>query len=73
MILGLTEPNNGEIKLFGRSINEFKGTSEFRKLIQIVYQNPGSSLNPRRTVADQLSVPLKFSGYAISQIKNRIL
>jgi len=72
MILGLTEPNNGEIKLFGRSINEFKGTSEFRKLIQIVYQNPGSSLNPRRTVADQLSVPLKFSGYASSQIKNRI-
>ena len=72
MILGLTEPNNGEIKLFGRSINEFKGTSEFRKLIQIVYQNPGSSLNPRRTVADQLSVPLKFSGYEISQIKNRI-
>lgn len=72
MILGLTEPNNGEIKLFGRSINEFKGTREFRKLIQIVYQNPGSSLNPRRTVADQLSVPLKFSGYEISQIKNRI-
>jgi len=72
MILGLTEPNNGEIKLFGRSINEFKGTSEFRKLIQIVYQNPGSSLNPRRTVADQLSVPLKFSGYTSSQIKNRI-
>ena len=72
MILGLTEPNNGEIKLFGRSINEFKGTSEFRKLIQIVYQNPGSSLNPRRTVADQLSVPLKFSGYESSQINNRI-
>jgi peptide/nickel transport system ATP-binding protein len=72
MILGLTEPNNGEIKLFGRSINEFKGTSEFRKLIQIVYQNPGSSLNPRRTVAEQLSVPLKFSGYQSSQIKNRI-
>ena len=72
MILGLTEPNNGEIKLFGRSINEFKGTSEFRKLIQIVYQNPGSSLNPRRTVAEQLSVPLKFSGYESSQIKNRI-
>lgn len=72
MILGLTEPNNGEIKLFGRSINEFKGTREFRKLIQIVYQNPGSSLNPRRTVAEQLSVPLKFSGYESSQIKNRI-
>ena len=72
MILGLTEPNQGDIKLFGRLIDDFKGTSEFRKLIQIVYQNPGSSLNPRRTVSDQLSVPLKFSGYESSQIKHRI-
>ncbi len=72
MVLGLTEPNQGDIRLFGRSIDGFKGTSEFRKLIQIVYQNPGSSLNPRRTVADQLAVPLKFSGYESSQIKRRI-
>mgnify|MGYP003325569281 CR=1 FL=1 len=72
MVLGLTEPNQGNIRLFGRSIGDFKGTSEFRKLIQIVYQNPGSSLNPRRTVSDQLSVPLKFSGYESSQIKYRI-
>ena len=72
MILGLTEPNDGDIKLFGRSINKFKGTSEFRKLIQIVYQNPGSSLNPRRTVADQLAVPLQFSGYETSKISKRI-
>ena len=72
MILGLTEPNDGDIELFGRSINKFKGTSEFRKLIQIVYQNPGSSLNPRRTVADQLAVPLQFSGYETSKISKRI-
>ena len=72
MVLGLTEPNQGDIRLFGRSIDGFKGTSEFRKLIQIVYQNPGSSLNPRRTVADQLAVPLKFSGYESSQVKRRI-
>lgn len=72
MILGLTEPSDGDIKLFGRSINKFKGTSEFRKLIQIVYQNPGSSLNPRRTVADQLAVPLQFSGYETTKISKRI-
>lgn len=72
MILGLTKPSDGDIKLFGRSINKFKGTSEFRKLIQIVYQNPGSSLNPRRTVADQLAVPLQFSGYETTKISKRI-
>ena len=72
MILGLTNPTEGQIKIEGRPINDFTGTREFRKLIQIVYQNPGSSLNPRRSVADQLTVPLKFTGYDSIKIKSRI-
>ena len=72
MILGLTNPTEGQIKIEGRPINDFTGTQEFRKLIQIVYQNPGSSLNPRRSVADQLTVPLKFTGYDSIKIKSRI-
>ena len=72
MILGLTNPTKGQIKIEGRPINDFTGTREFRKLIQIVYQNPGSSLNPRRSVADQLTVPLKFTGYDSIKIKSRI-
>ena len=72
MILGLTNPTEGQIKIEGRPINDFAGTQEFRKLIQIVYQNPGSSLNPRRSVADQLTVPLKFTGYDSIKIKSRI-
>lgn len=72
MILGLTNPTEGQIKIEGRPINDFTGTQEFRKLIQIVYQNPGSSLNPRRSVADQLTVPLKFTGYDSLKIKSRI-
>ena len=70
MILGLTNPTEGQIKIEGRPINDFTGTQEFRKLIQIVYQNPGSSLNPRRSVADQLTVPLKFTGY--DSIKKKV-
>ena len=72
IILGLTNPTEGQIKIEGRPINDFTGTQEFRKLIQIVYQNPGSSLNPRRSVADQLTVPLKFTGYDSIKIKSRI-
>ena len=72
MILGLTNPTEGQIKIEGRPISDFTGTQEFRKLIQIVYQNPGSSLNPRRSVADQLTVPLKFTGYDSIKIKSRI-
>ena len=72
MILGLTPATAGWIKLEGRDVADFAGTREFRKQIQIVYQNPGSSLNPRRTVADQLAVPLKFTGQDGLSIPNRI-
>ena len=72
MILGLSKPTEGEIKIDGRPISDFAGTQEFRKRIQIVYQNPGSSLNPRRSIADQLAVPLKFTGYNSAEIKARI-
>ncbi|MEO1681111.1 MAG: ABC transporter ATP-binding protein [Pseudomonadota bacterium] len=72
MILGLIPPSQGDILLDGRAVSAFAGTREFRKLIQIVYQNPGSSLNPRRTVADQLAVPLKFTGEDKASIVQRI-
>ena len=72
MILGLTKPTQGQISIDGRPIAEFSGTEEFRKKIQIVYQNPGSSLNPRRSISDQLAVPLKFTGHETTRIKSRI-
>ncbi len=72
MVLGLTSPNDGTIAIGGRPVADFAGSQDFRKSIQIVYQNPGSSLNPRRTVADQLAVPLKFTGHDRSAINARI-
>ncbi|WP_424981524.1 dipeptide ABC transporter ATP-binding protein [Maritalea sp. S77] len=72
MLLGLYGPTSGDIQFNGKSLNELRGTVEFRKLVQIVYQNPGSSLNPKRTIADQLAVPLHFTGYDKAQIKGRV-
>jgi len=72
MILGLNQPTSGKIVIDGRDVAETAGTQAFRKLIQIVYQNPASSLNPRRTVADQLAVPLKFTGETRATIERRI-
>jgi peptide/nickel transport system ATP-binding protein len=72
MILGLSQPTSGQIVIDGRDVAETAGTQAFRKLIQIVYQNPASSLNPRRTVADQLAVPLKFTGGDRASIEGRI-
>ena len=72
IMLGLFTPTSGDILIDGRSVKEMAGSRDFRKLVQIVYQNPGSSLNPKRSVADQLSVPLLFAGYNKTDIKARI-
>lgn len=72
MMLGLFEPTGGDIVIGGDSLASIAGTPDFRKLIQIVYQNPGSSLNPKRSVADQLSVPLIFAGFDKAAIPARI-
>ena len=72
IIMGLTKPTAGDVQIDGRPVEGFAGTQDFRKLIQIVYQNPGSSLNPRRTVAQQLAVPLKFTGSDTGAIAARV-
>jgi len=72
MVLGLIAPSQGKVVVAGQPTHVVAGTAEFRKLIQIVYQNPGSSLNPRRTVADQIAVPLKFGGFERDRIAPRI-
>lgn len=72
MTLGLIDPTEGRILVDGQDVAQTGGTAEFRKLIQIVYQNPGSSLNPRRTITDQIAVPLKFTGHETTKIKSRV-
>ena len=72
MLLALHSPTDGQIKIDGRPLSDFSDSREFRRLIQIVYQNPGSSLNPKRTVTQALTVPLKFCGYDSTEIKSRI-
>ena len=71
MLLGLQAPSGGQIKIDGTPISAIEGSTRFRELIQIVYQNPGSSLNPKRTVTQALSVPLAFTGHSPSEIKIR--
>jgi oligopeptide transport system ATP-binding protein len=59
-ILRLEEPTSGEIFFNGRDITRL-GRHETRKLrrdMQIVYQDPFGSLNPRMTVRDIVGEPL---------------
>ncbi|HBG92435.1 MAG: hypothetical protein A3J81_04710 [Nitrospirae bacterium RIFOXYB2_FULL_43_5] len=62
LVLRLMKPTSGEILFEGRDISALKGDSlkAFRKSVQIIFQDPFASLNPRRTVFDTISEPLKI-------------
>jgi oligopeptide/dipeptide ABC transporter ATP-binding protein len=57
VLIGLVQPTSGEMLFQGRSIKSF-GKREFASKIQMVFQDPYSSLNPRRTVGDIVGDPL---------------
>jgi peptide/nickel transport system ATP-binding protein len=61
-ISGLLEPVAGEIRFEGETLSpSFKDrTSEQRRKIQFIFQNPDASLNPRRRVGDILARPLEL-------------
>jgi peptide/nickel transport system ATP-binding protein/oligopeptide transport system ATP-binding protein len=62
LILRLIPPTSGQILFQGKDIQMFRGDSlrQFRKSVQIIFQDPFASLNPRMTVFDTLSEPLKI-------------
>jgi peptide/nickel transport system ATP-binding protein len=72
MIMGLIAPSAGEITVDGSTLRGRVRSREFRRLTQIVYQNPGTSLNPKRTVGQTLSVPLRFAGLPRATVATRI-
>jgi len=63
LLVKLQEPTEGEVVFQGKRIaQEGHGLLAFRRKVQIVFQNPYASLNPRKTVRDILSVPLRSRG-----------
>jgi len=59
MIVGLETPTAGEILFQGENlIHHRKNRKELGKNLQMVFQDPYSSLNPRMTVADIIEEPL---------------
>ena len=72
MIVGLYRPTAGIIHIDGVDTGRLGGTHAFRKMVQMVFQNPGSSLNPRRTIAQSIAVPLRFHGYPGSGMAARV-
>ena len=72
MIMGLETPTSGTIRIDGEPIAGGRGSREHGKKVQMVFQNPGSSLNPRRTVGQSVAVPLDAHGHLASDRARRI-
>lgn len=62
MLVGLDRPTEGRILLNGQELLGPKGevTTELARRVQYVFQDPISSLNPRKTIRRILSAPLRY-------------
>ncbi|MBK1838490.1 ATP-binding cassette domain-containing protein [Azospirillum sp. YIM B02556] len=65
LLLGLTKPTSGEIRIDGVPIAR-TDRREVARRIQPVFQDPYSSLNPRKSVADLIALPLVAHGIGTS-------
>jgi oligopeptide/dipeptide ABC transporter ATP-binding protein len=66
MLLRLLEPTAGSVRFAGQELQAL-GRNELRRLrprMQIIFQDPYSSLNPRRTVGDAIGEPMFVHGLA---------
>jgi peptide/nickel transport system ATP-binding protein len=63
-VLRLIEPTSGEVIFQGKNITKISNTEmrELRKDIQIIFQDPYSSLNPRITIGQAIMEPMQVHG-----------
>ncbi len=73
-IAGLYKPAGGHIHFAGADLTEVRTESEmdrYRRQMQMIFQDPFSSLNPRMKVLDIVSEPIRFHGLASGGAETR--
>tara|TARA_E500000318_G_scaffold22098_1_gene22412 strand:+ start:4585 stop:6315 length:1731 start_codon:yes stop_codon:yes gene_type:complete len=73
-IAGLYKPSGGHIHFAGADLTEVRTESEmdrYRRQMQMIFQDPFSSLNPRMKVLDIVSEPIRFHGLASGGAETR--
>ncbi|QUQ63372.1 ABC transporter ATP-binding protein [Kutzneria sp. CA-103260] len=73
MIVRLLRPTSGQILFDGRDIASDRALAEVRRDLQMVFQDPVSSLNPRRTIGESIADPLRVQGEDASRARVREL
>ena len=61
-IMGLLSPTAGEVHYEGQRIDTLEGKAllPYRRKMQMIFQNPYASLNPRMTIQQTLEEPIRF-------------
>ena len=74
-VIRLLEPTEGQIIFDGKDVSAIskRQAGEPRKEMQMVFQDPYASLNPRFTVSQAIAEPLKiFKLYSGEELENRV-
>lgn len=64
LLVGLESPTDGTVIFKGRPVEQLRGARarEYQRAVQMVFQNPYESLDPRLTVGATLTEPLEIHG-----------
>jgi peptide/nickel transport system ATP-binding protein len=74
-LIRLEEPTDGEIIFNGEDITEYDESRlrEFRREVQMIFQDPDSSFDPRMNIGDAIAEPLIVQGMQNSEKRNAIV
>ena len=74
LVLRLLEPSGGHVRFKGQDLGQLSGPAlrGQRRAMQIIFQDPYASLNPRMTVAQSLTEPLQLHGLHIGRHPERV-
>jgi oligopeptide/dipeptide ABC transporter ATP-binding protein len=74
LLLRLVEPTSGEIGFDGQDVMKLDraGLRQARRRMQLIFQDPSSSFNPRLAVASLIAEPLRLAGVTATQSRARV-
>lgn len=72
-LIHLNESTEGKIIFQGKDVTKLNGREmvEYRKKVQMIFQDPYSSLDPRQTVSDIIKEPLQLSKMSSEAIEKK--
>lgn len=77
VVMGLLKPSSGEVTYRGERIDNLSDRAmlPYRRKLQMIFQNPYASLNPRKTITQTLEEPLRFHfpAYSGAEVRERVV